>query len=819
MDEATRAETQFRSIRERLFALPDHVEVFPNHYGGSTCGGVNMSGKASSTIYFERKHNLALAQPDAAAFAAFVRETAKPFPDDYARIKSLQPRPDREGRAGGGEAMTPEEVTRAVAEGALVLDLRPPRPFAAGHVPGAVTMQFNRADLGDRAEMVLPKELPLVVHAEPEPIAKVAEEILREAGYEVLGRLEGGIAAWKEAGEAVAELPLIDVDELAERRGRLPGARRPRGLRVPPRPRRRRAAAAVRRGVGPGRGDPGRPAGRRRLRRPDAQRCGSVDAAAGGSRRPPRHGRDGRLARARVPRREAGGDGIEAAAASSGWRRRLPFRFELNDLLAGLTVAVVLVPQSLAYAQLAGFPAYRGLYAAAIPALVAAPFASSPYLQPGPTAISALLTYAALAPLAPIGSAHYVELGLLLALMVGIVRVAVGLFRAGVVAYLMSQPLLVGFVPAAAILIVASQLPVALGVRTQGHNELYRAGWALVHAGSWQAAAIVVAVAVSAVLVFSKRIHPLFPGVLLAVVGAILYSKLADYGGATLGTIHAGFPPFTTSLPFGDIAQLIVPAFVIALLGFAEASSIARTYAALERKRWDANREFVSQGVANLAAGTFGGFPVGASFSRSALNRLAGAKTNMSGLVTGLAVLAFLPLGFLLGPLPTAVLAATVIVAVVPLIRLGRLVELARLSKPQFAVALTAFALTLALAPHVEWAIVAAIALSIVVHLWRELRIDVAASSRGDLLELIPEGVLWFGTARALEDRFLELLAAHPDARRLVVRLDGLGRIDLTGALALNTLLEDARGAGLEVSVEGSPAHAERILGRVLRRS
>lgn len=485
-------------------------------------------------------------------------------------------------------------------------------------------------------------------------------------------------------------------------------------------------------------------------------------------------------------------------------------------MLAGVSVAVVLVPQSLAYAQLAGFPAYRGLFAASIPPLVAAPFASSPYLQPGPTAVSALLTYGALAPLAPLGSAHYIELGLLLALLVGAIRVAVGLLRAGVIAYLMSQPLLTGFVPAAAILIVASQLPVALGSHGRGRNELYRAGWALVHPGDWRVAAIAVALAVSAVLLASRRLHPLFPGVLLAVAAAILYSKLAGYSGPKLGTVHAGLPPLTRSLPLGDLSRLLVPAFVIALLGFAEASSIARTYAALERKRWDANREFVSQGVANLAAGAFGAFPVGASFSRSALNRLAGARTNMSGLVTGLAVFAFLPLGFLLGPLPQAVLAATVIVAVVPLIRLDRIVEIARLSKPQLAIALTAFVLTLVLAPHVEWAIVAAIVLSVAIHLWRELRLDLTAESRGEELVLAPEGVLWFGTARLLEDRFVDLLAAHPEARRLVVRVDRLGRIDLTGALALKSLLDDARGAGLAVAVQGSPAHASRILGRVL---
>jgi sulfate permease, SulP family len=476
----------------------------------------------------------------------------------------------------------------------------------------------------------------------------------------------------------------------------------------------------------------------------------------------------------------------------------------------------VLIPQSLAYAQLAGFPAYRGLFAASIPPLVAAPFASSPYLQPGPTAVSALLTYGALSPLAPLGSARYIELGLLLALLVGIIRVAVGVLRAGVLAYLMSQPLLVGFVPAAAILIVASQLPVALGVQAHGHHELYRAAWSLGHVGDWGVAALLVALFTVVVLLLGKRLHPLFPGVLLAVAATIGYSKVAGYSGATLGTVHAGLPPLTRSLPLGDLSRLIVPAFVIALLGFAEASSIARTYAALERKRWNANREFVSQGVANLAAGAFGGFPVGASFSRSALNRLAGAKTNASGLVTGLAVFAFLPLGFLLGPLPQSVLAATVIVAVVPLVRLRGIVEIARASWPQVAIALTAFVLTLVLAPHVEWAIVAAIGLSVAVHLWRELRLDVVSSWSGDLLELIPEGVLWFGTARSLEDRFLDLLAAHPDARRLVVRLDRLGRVDLTGALALKTLIDDARGAGLAVAVEGLPAHSARILTHVL---
>ncbi|MHB8692110.1 MAG: SulP family inorganic anion transporter [Solirubrobacteraceae bacterium] len=486
-------------------------------------------------------------------------------------------------------------------------------------------------------------------------------------------------------------------------------------------------------------------------------------------------------------------------------------------MVAGVSVAVILVPQSLAYAQLAGMPAYRGLFAASIPPLVAAPFASSPYLQPGPTAVSALLTYGALSPLAPLGSPRYIELGLLLALMVGLIRILVGLVHAGVLAYLMSQPLLTGFVPAAAILIVASQLPVALGVQPRGRHELYRAGWALVNIGAWRNVTVAVAIAAAALLMLGKRVHPLFPGVLLTVVGAVLFSKFAHYHGATLGHISARFPPLTTSLPMGELPRLILPSLVIALLGFAEASSIARTYATLERKRWDANREFLSQGVANVASSAFGGFPVGASFSRSALNRLAGARTNMSGFITGLAVLVFVPLGFVLGPLPQSVLAATVIVAVAPLIRLDRVVELGKLSRPQVTITVTAFVLTLVLSPHLERAILAAIALSIAIHLWRELRLDVSASSHEGLLELAPQGVLWFATARLLEDRFGALLASHPHADRLDIRLDGLGRIDLSGALALKELIDDARGAGLTVVVHGAPLHASRILGRVLR--
>jgi SulP family sulfate permease len=473
----------------------------------------------------------------------------------------------------------------------------------------------------------------------------------------------------------------------------------------------------------------------------------------------------------------------------------------VGDALAGISVALVLVPQSIAYAQLAGMPAVRGLYASATPPLAAAPFSSSPYLQPGPTAISALLTFGALAPLAVVGSPEYVALGLGLALVVGVLRVLVGAFRLGVVAYLLSQPMLLGFVPAAGILILASQLPIALGTEPPSGGVLRQAGWAIVHPGDWELVAIMLSLVTAALLLVGPRIHRLIPVVLVAVGLGIAYSELTDYSGPTVGSISAGFPPFSLDLPWGELPSLLVPGVVIALLGFAEAASIARTYAALERKSWDPDREFVGQGMANVAAAVSGGFPVGASFSRSALNRLAGARTSFSAVVTGLAVLAFLPAASVLSPLPQAVLATIVMVAVVGLVKLGPVLRLARLSRPQFVVAGVTFVLTLALSPHVERAVLVGIGLSIVVHLWRELSLEVPSWTEAETLHLRPRGVLWFGSAARLEDTFLRLLGEHRGATRLLVHLDGLGRIDMTGALALRRVLQEARDAGLVVEV------------------
>jgi SulP family sulfate permease len=446
-------------------------------------------------------------------------------------------------------------------------------------------------------------------------------------------------------------------------------------------------------------------------------------------------------------------------------------------------------------------PAYRGLYAAALPPIAAALLASSPYLQTGPVALTSLLAFGALTALAPAGSTEYVELGILLALVVGVIRIAVGLLRAGVIAYLISQPMLLGFLPAAAILIVASQLPTALGSAPPDGGILRQAGWAIGHPGSWETASIVLSLVTIVLVVFGRRLHRLFPSVLVAIAIGIGYSLIADYGGPEVGPIPSGIVDFTTGLPWDELPSLLVPGAIIALIGFIEPSSIARSFAAQERRPWDADREFVSQGAANVASAVAGGFPVGGSFSRSALNRTAGARTRWSGAVTGLAVLAFLPFASSLSSLPSAVLGAIVIAAAAGLVRLRPLLRLAAYSKPQFAVGIVTFALTLALAPHIERAVVVGVILSVAIHLWREVRLEVPSWREDRTLHMRPRGVLYFGSERRMEDAFLRLLAEHPDATRLAVHLDGLGRIDLAGALALRAVLQEARTAGMEVEV------------------
>ena len=483
--------------------------------------------------------------------------------------------------------------------------------------------------------------------------------------------------------------------------------------------------------------------------------------------------------------------------------------------MAGISVAMVLVPQALAYASIAGVPAVYGLYAAVAAPLAGALVGSSPYLQTGPVAVTSLLTFGALSAVAEPSTERFAVLAGVLAVVVGLVRIGLGVTGAGPIAYLMSQPVVISFTSASAVLIIGTQVPALLGVSVDARNPLLGGLQALADPTQWSWVDLALGTTALVVMLGGRRLWALFPGALVAVLGAVGWSWWTGYDGAMVGEVVFDLHG-VSGVAAGDVVALLVPGAVIAVVGFAEPASIARRYAAMDRQAWNPNREFVGQGLANLASGVAGGFPVGGSFSRTALNRLSGARTRWSGAFTGMTVAALLPLAFVLERLPLAVLAGLVIGAVAMLIDVRAPGRFWRWSRPQFGVAAVTVVATLSLAPRVDLAVLLGVTAALGVHLWREMRVVVPASVEAEVLHLRPTGVLYFGSAPAVERTLDALITEHPDVARVVVHLDGVGRLDLTGALMLRDLVEEAEIAGRDLEIQGANTHAANLLTRVL---
>jgi SulP family sulfate permease len=480
-----------------------------------------------------------------------------------------------------------------------------------------------------------------------------------------------------------------------------------------------------------------------------------------------------------------------------------------------VAVAIVVIPQSLAYAEIAGLPPARGLLAAALPPLAAALVASSPHLQTGPVAMTSLLTFGALSAIAEPGTAEYVGLAALLALVVGAVRLLIGIAHAGVVSHFLSHPVLSGFTSAAALLIIASQIPTLLGADAPDGRLLARAAWSLAHPAAWEPFSAILGVAVAVLVFGGRRIHPLLPAVPIAVAAGLAAAAVAGDGHPIVGDLPGGFPQLSLAVPWSRLPELLVPGAVIALVGFAEAAAISVVFSTQDRMSWNADREFAGQGLANLAAGISGAFPVGGSFSRSMINRVSGSRTRWSGAITGAAVLAFLPFAGVLEPLPRAVLGGIVVGAVLPLLRPQDLVWIYRHSRAQGLVGIGTFALTLALSPRIDQAVLLGIGLGVAVHLMRELKVSITTSIDGDTLRVHPGGVLYFASAHRIRETLLEHIATNPQADRLIIDLEGVGRLDYTGAAILRGLADQAQDAGLTVELTGVTPTLRRIVDSV----
>lgn len=498
---------------------------------------------------------------------------------------------------------------------------------------------------------------------------------------------------------------------------------------------------------------------------------------------------------------------------------------QLADVIAGVSVALVLIPQSVAYASLAGMPAQIGLFASAAPLLVFSLFASSPFLQSGPTAVSSLLTFSALAGTGyAVETLDYVKAGALLALLVGLIRLALGIFKLGAVAFVVAEPVMIGFTSGAAVVIFSTQLPKVLGVVPPESVEgpLNRAVSAFTSFGDWQIGAIAIAVMTLVFMLGGKRLHPLFPGVLFAVIAGVVVSLVfsleGSYPRATAGDpneIPGNFPSLGLDLPWGDLGIVIVGAIVIAIVGFAEPSAIARTYANEERQHWNASQELAASGLANLTSAASGTYPIGGSFSRSSLNKLAGAQTRWSGGVTGLVVLACLPLAPLLNDLPNAVLGAIVIGAVISLLKPKRLAQLWSRSKTQALLAYVTLVLTVWFAPDVYWAIAVGFVLTLVHHVGKPVAVVATETTNGDA-EITPEGLVWIASTTSFVRELNDAIDATGDAAVVTLNLRNTPSVDAGMAHAIAVAAARLEADGRQLNIASSPAGGEQLIASSL---
>ena len=503
------------------------------------------------------------------------------------------------------------------------------------------------------------------------------------------------------------------------------------------------------------------------------------------------------------------------------------------DLVAGLTVALVLVPQSMAYAQLAGLPPQHGLYASFLPVMIAALMGSSRQLGTGPVAVVSLLTAAAVPTILPEGASmeEYVVYASLLAFLVGIFQFVLGALKLGFVINFLSHPVVVGFTNAAAIIIGTSQLNKIFGVVKGEGDHTYEQVWGTIANATSDTNMITLTIALIAfaIMIAVKKYAPKLPGVLLAVAVTTIIAWLIDfggsvetggYGGAIVGVIPEGLPPLVIpGFDFSVMNQMIVTAITIGLIGFMEAISIAKAMAAQTKQRLDANQELMGQGLSNVVSSFFQGYAVSGSFSRSAVNISAGAVTGFSSVVTAVIVgITLLFLTPLLYHLPQATLAAVIIMAVINLIKFAPIMHAWKVEKHDAIVAVTSFVLTLIFAPHLENGIVIGVILSLALFLYRTMQprfTELSAHSGSTMLvnaldnkldrcEVVSivkySGSLYFGNAGYFEDRMLNLIAEkHQCLKYIIVDMAGINQIDASGEEMLAGLLDRCSAAGVEI--------------------
>ncbi len=528
------------------------------------------------------------------------------------------------------------------------------------------------------------------------------------------------------------------------------------------------------------------------------------------------------------------------------WGRAYDKESFTHDLVAALIVTVMLIPQSLAYALLAGLPPEVGLYASVAPLLLYAVLGSSRVLAVGPVAVVSLMTAAAVGEHAAAGTHAYWQIAITLAFLSGGMLLIMGLLRLGFLANFLSHPVISGFISASGLLIAASQMKTILGVKVEGHNFVELLIGLLGQLGQVHAlTALLGAVAVAFLFWVRTGLKPLLvraglsdklagvwakAGPVAAIALSTLLAWLLDWKGQGMklvGTVPSGLPPLT--LPLWDLAlwrELVVPAALISVVGFVESVSVGQTLAAKRRQRIEPDQELVALGASNLSAAFTGGFPVTGGFARSVVNFDAGAVSPAAGVYTAVGItLASLFLTPALYYLPQATLAATIIVAVLSLVDLALFRSTCGFSKLDFSALSATFLATLLLG--VESGLVIGVALSLGLFLLRASRPHIATvgwmpgtehfrnvsrhpvrvSPR--LVCLRVDASMFFANARAIEDRINAEVASRPALEHVLLQCSAVNDIDASALESLHAIAGRLHDSGIAL-------HLSEIKGPIM---
>jgi len=516
------------------------------------------------------------------------------------------------------------------------------------------------------------------------------------------------------------------------------------------------------------------------------------------------------------------------------WGARYNSKTFTNDIIVALIVTMMLIPQSLAYAILAGLPPEIGLYASMAPLVLYAIFGTSRALAVGPVAVASLMTAAAAGNLASQGSPEYIGAAVALAMVSGLLLIAMGFLKLGFLANFLSHPVIAGFITASGIQIAAGQLGPTLGIKLEGETflDIAIAFWHNISQIHIATTAIGIGALVFLFWVrsglkpllirlgLSAKISDIMVkiGPVVAIIATILIVAglgLADQGVKIVGKVPGGLPKLAMPpLDFQLWLQILVPALLISIVGYVESISVALTLAAKKRQRVDPDQELIALGASNIGSAISGGFPITGGFARSVVNFDAGAETPMAGAFTAVGIaLTTMFLTPLLFFLPNATLAATIIVAVLSLVNFKALKDAWLFSKADFAA--MAVTILVTLIEGIEPGLIAGVALSIVLHLYKSSRPHIAVVGQipgtthfrnklrhevvtdPEILSLRIDESLFFPNARYIEDYINNGVAANPEVKHVILECAAINGIDLSALESLESINHRLKDGGI----------------------